>query len=74
MIYTLVEVEDIILWLERYRTKWLRILSVPPNDKIRNHLVANPIYLKYTQKQRVSSTVKILCQLYTTLDQQRTIE
>ena len=24
-------------------TKWLRILSIPPNDKIRNHLVANPI-------------------------------
>ena len=24
-------------------TKWLRILSIPLNDKIRNHLVANPI-------------------------------
>ena len=24
-------------------TRWLRILSVPPNDKIRNRLVANPI-------------------------------
>ena len=24
-------------------TKWLRILSIPPNDKIRNHLIANPI-------------------------------
>ena len=24
-------------------TKWLRILSLPPNDKTRNHLVANPI-------------------------------
>ena len=24
-------------------TKWLRILSIPSNDKIRNHLVANPI-------------------------------
>ena len=24
-------------------TKWLRVLSIPPNDKIRNHLVANPI-------------------------------
>ena len=24
-------------------TKWLRILSIPPNDKIRNHLVSNPI-------------------------------
>ena len=23
-------------------TKWLRILSLPPNDKIRNHLVAKP--------------------------------
>ena len=22
-------------------TKWLRILSIPTNDKIRNHLVAN---------------------------------
>ena len=27
-------------------TKWLRILSIPPNDKIRNHLVANPILLR----------------------------
>ena len=24
-------------------TKWLRILSIPPNEKIRNQLVANPI-------------------------------
>ena len=24
-------------------TKWLRVLSIPPNDKTRNHLVANPI-------------------------------
>ena len=24
------------------KTKWLRILSLPPNDKIRNHLVAKP--------------------------------
>ena len=24
-------------------TKWLRILSIPPNNKIRNHLVAKPI-------------------------------
>ena len=23
-------------------TKWLRILSISPNGKIRNHLVANP--------------------------------
>ena len=27
-------------------TKWLRILSIPPNDKIRNHLAANSIILK----------------------------
>ena len=26
-------------------TKWLRILSTPPNEKIRNHLVINPIYV-----------------------------
>ena len=25
-------------------TKWLRILSIRPNDKTRNHLVAKPIY------------------------------
>ena len=25
-------------------TKWLRILSISPNDKIRNHLVANSIF------------------------------
>ena len=24
-------------------TKWLRILSIPSNDKIRNHLIANPV-------------------------------
>ena len=23
-------------------TKWLQVLSLPPNDKIRNHLVVNP--------------------------------
>ena len=33
-------------------TKWLQVLSLPPNDKIRNHFVANPIdprttYLKF---------------------------
>ena len=26
-------------------TKWLRILSLGGNDKTRNHLVANPIYV-----------------------------
>ena len=25
-------------------TKWLRIFSISPNDKIRNHLVANSIF------------------------------
>ena len=25
----------------RLATKWLRILLLPPNDKIRNYLVAN---------------------------------
>ena len=29
-------------------TKWLRILSIPPNDKIRNRLVANPIVGDFT--------------------------
>ena len=24
-------------------TKWLRALSLPPNDKVRNHLVVNPV-------------------------------
>ena len=24
-------------------TKWLRVLSIPPNNKVRNHLVASPI-------------------------------
>ena len=28
-------------------TKWLRILSIPPNDKIRNNLVANPIISEF---------------------------
>ena len=39
-------------------TKWLRIFSLPPNEKIRNHLVANPIasnkvinYLSMTMTQ-----------------------
>ena len=36
-----------------WATKWLRILSIPLNDKIRNHLVANPIL------QSVGRTVEI---------------
>ena len=34
---------DIWFYFIGLATKWLRILSIPPNDKIRNHLVANPI-------------------------------
>ena len=33
-------------------TKWLRILSIPTNDKIRNHLVAN--YNKNTRHLRIA--------------------
>ena len=36
-------------------TKWLRILSIPPNDKIRNHLVANRQINLRTKKQKQSS-------------------
>ena len=32
-------------------TKWLRILSIPPNDKSRNHLVAN-VYCMICQRFR----------------------
>ena len=40
----------------RLATKWLRILPLPPNDKMRNHLVANPIVhdlLAYTNVDTV---------------------
>ena len=34
----------------RLATKWLRTLSIPLNGKIRNHLVAKPIF-QNNQKQ-----------------------
>ena len=36
---------------KRLATKWLRILSIPPNDKIRNHLVANPIHKRKSEQK-----------------------
>ena len=35
-----------IQYLIGLATKWLRILSMPPNDKHSNHLVANLIFKK----------------------------
>ena len=37
----------------RLATKWLRILPMPPNDKIRNHLVANPMYIAIDDPSQV---------------------
>ena len=34
-------------------TKWLRILSISPNDKIRNHLVANIIFANSNFRLRI---------------------
>ena len=35
-----------LFYLSGLATKWLRILSILANDKIRNHLVANAMYKK----------------------------
>ena len=41
----------------RLATKWLRILSLPANDKTRNHLVAKPI-LKI-QRNKIIETHRV---------------
>ena len=40
-------------------TKWLRLLSISPNDKIRDHLVANPIYNEEKTFRFIPYLVKI---------------
>ena len=40
-------------------TKWLRILSILLNDRIRDHLVANPILLVIKKKKEKEKNMKI---------------
>ena len=37
----------------RLATEWLEILSLPPNDKISNHSVANPIYAEFELQYKI---------------------
>ena len=45
-------------------TKWLRILAIPPNDKIRNHLVAKPIL---SHRRTKPSSVRNACSKFCSL-------
>ena len=44
-------------------TKWLRILSMPPNDKSHNHIVANPILNEHVFPVRLILPVRFPCRL-----------
>lgn len=41
-------------------TKWLWIFSIPPSEKIRNHLIANPIFIEKEKEgeRRIKGEVK----------------
>ena len=45
-------------------TKWLRILSLGGNDKIRNHLVASPIVRKHLTWKTLTNILDVLEKLF----------